>query len=307
MNMEFSEFTFNDNVYGLCRTENLEKITKFNLIMNGKSTNNIKYIDNILNNNITKQFDIVICNCFNVDKAYIDYCIEFIEDGGKGVLIINNDILYNNGINKNAPLFPKALALTWEYKLRKKLIDEFDVCKIIFPDWEKDYCIILFNKNKTEQSYVDFCKYNNNDDEYTTIKSVNKKDIVQKYYCLNYVAYDGIKKIQYTDVENLNFTQSKILECIINKKNISRLNYRSILMHIYNILGDKKIIKKNTRLNIEYGEYTNKGYKYIENLDISLQGTDSNMTIKEILNQCKKNKIKIHMKIVMNDGKEIIL
>ncbi|ATZ80234.1 hypothetical protein BMW23_0176 [Bodo saltans virus] len=309
MNMEFGKFAIKKklNVYGFCRTENLDKITKYNLIMKNIDTSNIKYVDKLNDDSLYGSFDCVICNCFDVDKKYIDECIQFIRDKGKGVLIVNNNILYNNGVNKNSSSLSKTLSLTWEYKIRKKLIDEYDVCKIIYPNWKKDFCIILFNKNKKEQSYIDFCKFDIEENEYVEIKMIEKDEIIKKNYCLNFAAYDIANKIKYTDVNKFDFTQSKIIECKINSKNHDRLNYRNILMKVYELLNDKNLIKKNTIINIEFGKYTEKGYKYIEELDMSLQGTDSNMTIKEIINQCKKNKIKIHMKIIMNDGKEIII
>ena len=57
----------------------------------------------------------------------------------------------------------------------------------------------------------------------------------------------------------------------------------------------------------EYGFYTDKGYKYIDDLDISIQGTDSKSSLYEIFNQCKKNNIKLKMEIKLDDSSKVLI
>ena len=122
-------------------------------------------------------------------------------------------------------------------------------------------------------------------------------------YCLMPNMYMDWKRMtSLNDLNGCDLVQSKILICKINGNNHDRLNYRNIMHKIYGIIGNRKKIKKTTQLNIEFGEYTEKGYKYIEDLDMSIQGTDAKLTLREIVNQCTTYKIKLEMKIMLNNA-----
>jgi hypothetical protein len=102
-----------------------------------------------------------------------------------------------------------------------------------------------------------------------------------------------------------NFSKSSILSCSINDKKVDKLKYKSIMVNIFDIINSAKKIKTNTLINICDGEKNDNGYVYYEKLNISIQGTDSNYSLKEILTQCNFNKIKLNMEIEL-ENKQIV-
>ncbi len=75
------------------------------------------------------------------------------------------------------------------------------------------------------------------------------------------------------------------------------LKYKSILEQIYYIINDGTKIIKNTILNIKTINKNDEGFKYLDNIGISIQGADSNKSLFEIINQSIINEIKIFIKI----------
>jgi hypothetical protein len=190
---------------------------------------------------------------------------------------------------------------TWEYKIRKILVDDNNLYKIIFfPN--SDLAALFFIKGYKTNNIQLVDKLSNN-----TIK-VNIDKIKENNYCLMFNTYEEIKEINtFEQLKDINLVQSKIIMCNINEEKHDRLNYRNIMHTIFLIIGRREKIKKNTCINIEFGNYTDKGYKYIEDLDISIQGTDATLSLKEIMSQCKKNKIKLEMEIKLNDSSKILI
>lgn len=109
------------------------------------------------------------------------------------------------------------------------------------------------------------------------------------------------------DIQKYNFCKSVILDCYIDNNNFTKLKYISILEEIYNIINDGTTIIKNTKLNIKTIRKEDNGFKYLDNIGISVQGVDSNKCLLEISNQCIKNKIKLSMKIKLVDENIIII
>jgi hypothetical protein len=103
------------------------------------------------------------------------------------------------------------------------------------------------------------------------------------------------------DVKDYDFKKSIIFECSIDNKEFNKLKYKSILEEIYKIINDGTKIIKNTKLNIKTIKKEDKGFYYLDNIGISVQGVDSNKCLLEIINQCIKNKIKLSMKIKLID------
>jgi hypothetical protein len=103
----------------------------------------------------------------------------------------------------------------------------------------------------------------------------------------------------------LTFCNSTIINCKINNDNYEIYKYRSILNKIYEIIDDGVKIIKNSCLNIKTIKCTDKGFYYLKNLGISIQGVDSNKCIYEIINQCEKNNINLQINIKLNNNKLI--
>ena len=114
--------------------------------------------------------------------------------------------------------------------------------------------------------------------------------------------------IQINNLDRLalyDFRNSNIVSCKINNDILNKNKYKSILNDIYKIINNGTKIIKNTTLNIKTIEYDKKGFYYLEELGISVQGVDSNKCVYEIVNQCNKNNIKLDIKIKLSDNKLI--
>ena len=68
------------------------------------------------------------------------------------------------------------------------------------------------------------------------------------------------------------------------------------------IINDGSKIIKKSKLNIKTLKKKDEGYYYLYDLGISIQGVGSNKCLAEIINQVEENKIKLSMKIKMNNG-----
>jgi hypothetical protein len=102
------------------------------------------------------------------------------------------------------------------------------------------------------------------------------------------------------------FINSEIIKCNINNIICDKLKYISILKMIYEIINDPIKIMSKTKLNIRSDEYTDKGYYYIKNLNISIQYRDTNTNLLEIINQCIENNISISMEIKLNNSASVV-
>lgn len=112
----------------------------------------------------------------------------------------------------------------------------------------------------------------------------------------------NINIINISDLKNYNFSKSIILECLLDNKEHNKLKYRPIMEQIYKLINDgTKIIKKST-LNIKTIRKEDEGFYYLDNIGISIQGTDSNKCLYEILNQCIENEINIKLQIKTFDN-----
>lgn len=98
-------------------------------------------------------------------------------------------------------------------------------------------------------------------------------------------------------------TNSYIINAI-NDKGRLPLNYKGILDKILIEFTAKKL-KEISLFNsrIIDGEFTNKGYYYLEDINISYQELSSNDCMKEILNLLNYLRCNFQIKIRLNDGK----
>jgi hypothetical protein len=113
---------------------------------------------------------------------------------------------------------------------------------------------------------------------------------------LNYITESDINRICLLD--------SIILSCKINDKEVDRLKYKSILIHIYKQMP-ANLILQNTEMNIKLIETNENGYVWYKDLNMSIQGKDSNLSFKEILRMIKLNQMKLEIEIQLKN-KEII-
>lgn len=119
------------------------------------------------------------------------------------------------------------------------------------------------------------------------------------------ITYKKIKEVYVSKLDDLNeidLTFSKIIECKINEEDVDILSYRPLLIHIYRLIEDGvKIIRALpvTNNDIKIGMFKEKGYTFLEDLGISFHGKNAHNTMKEILLQCDFNKINIQCRILL--------
>ena len=131
------------------------------------------------------------------------------------------------------------------------------------------------------------------------------KYIIERNNETGLITYKKIKEVYVSKLDDLNeidLTFSKIIECKINNKDLDILSYRPLLIHIYRLIGDGvKIIRALpiTNNDIKIGMFKEKGYTFLEDLGISFHGKNAHNTMKEILHQCDFNHINIQCKILL--------
>lgn len=112
--------------------------------------------------------------------------------------------------------------------------------------------------------------------------------------------------LKYYDLEDSELKHSKIKSCNINNKNYEFKKYIEIIAELYKIINNKNLILNNTILNIIEGKRV-KGLKYLEKLNISVQGTDSPKSLREIYNISKIGNIDIKLTLKLKNNKIISL
>jgi len=119
-----------------------------------------------------------------------------------------------------------------------------------------------------------------------------------------------INTITINNLEQLSshdFSFSSICYCKIDGELINKSKYKVILNYVYTKINDGFKIIKNTSINIKTINYKDKGFYYLEDLGISIQGVDANKCIYEIINQCIQNNIKIEIKIKLQNNQNLLI
>jgi hypothetical protein len=121
-------------------------------------------------------------------------------------------------------------------------------------------------------------------------------------------------KYNYITLDELldkNLTNSKINYCIITDTNTDNeiisnsIKYSKILIDIYKYLPASFILQ-NTTFNIKLtNENGNRGYTWYSEINMSVQGKDSNGTFKEIIKMINLNNYKIDIGIELSNGEKI--
>jgi superfamily II DNA or RNA helicase len=158
-------------------------------------------------------------------------------------------------------------------------------------DYDEKNKLVVLKLDTNEKHNVKF-KFNIKSFNFLKLKEA-LKNIVEK------------KNVEKDVLKQYDFTFSKILSCFMNGDEKKNLSYNGVIKNIFNIINDRDLIKKNTSLNIKIGKIDGKGFDYISSLDISIQGVDANIGMKEIVNQCKLNEIDLKMNIDLNNGQTI--
>lgn len=121
------------------------------------------------------------------------------------------------------------------------------------------------------------------------------------------ILLNPISIIDPSDISNWNFKGSKIQHTIFLDPVMEKLTnpgFKKVYDTIYSIIDDGALIIKHSKLKIKTAKVTSRGYTWYPELGISVQGVDSNHSMREIVVQCQKNNIRIEMSILIN-GKTV--
>lgn len=165
-----------------------------------------------------------------------------------------------------------------------------------------------FISDSEDENYKNIININNNSQ---TIYIHNYKNYNVSYIDDNMILTPiiPIKYIsEYTLLQPKYLTHSKIIKCSITYKDKviyntdnTNISFRNILVSIYKQMSISTIFK-NTTFNFKLTNENGKnGYSWCKELGFSIQGKDSNETMKEIINMVKINKYNINISIKLSD------
>lgn len=196
---------------------------------------------------------------------------------------------------------------------RKDKNNTLKKANILIPIFEND-CnklkqIIL--KMKSVDNIIDKIQiYNNNSFKFSrqnsnSYMSYNKLDLnLENKKMLEKIKLEYLDNNIFSEIQNINFTKSKILKCVIkkNKKIISEnKKYRQILIDIWKNIDRSQLINETTfnfKTEKVEGE---KGYNWCEFIGLSFQSKDSNGCMKEIIKMTKTFNFNINIDIMLNN------
>ena len=207
------------------------------------------------------------------------------------------------------------VSLTNKYKIGLTELDPIDELN------QLNTIIVNNNILPTEYKLVNYINVNDLNTKYNKLKNFLKNyKINRNFYEFNDDVLNTVnnyidnikaehiqtyKKLRLEYINKKYLTNSQILKCKINKNNVERLKYNSILKNVYNLIDDKKDIINLTNIRIINGLNTDCNWNYIEKHNFSYQGRDANITLKEIVSQCINNNIPIKMTIKLKNNKII--
>jgi hypothetical protein len=157
---------------------------------------------------------------------------------------------------------------------------------------------VYYAEHKLEDGNILLVKKDIYTDEYTWERQPNG-DLLLKPVKNDLITFDNL--------DDYEFSHSIVMYISINDEEIHEFKYRKIRDCVYNTIGDGLKVIKNSILNVKLPELNNKGFTYNPELGISVQGADSNKTMKEIILQCQKNNISLTMKIKLDTDKIVMV
>ena len=109
------------------------------------------------------------------------------------------------------------------------------------------------------------------------------------------------------EMYNINLTHSKIDLCVIynDDKIISEhTKFRSILINIWKSMPTQLLLQ-NTTYNMKLANDGENGYRWINDINVSVQGKDSHGAFKEMVKMIQVNSYKCNIHITVLTGEKI--
>ena len=227
-------------------------------------------------------------NLYNTEKQNINTSVK-----SKNIIInyenIKNNIIVNCENNRTVDLYEHYRC----YKLYSEPID-FLSTNITVDNITVDNITVdnITVDNRTETNTI-----NNNE----TIILTKEELIIRKTLMLQQ------NKILNNKIKKKNFKKSKILECKINNSNVKEEKYIQILRKIYNMLANKQFILEHTCIKTTEEIRNDKGFRYDNDIKLSIRGHDAKNTLIEIVNMIALSNITIEIKIILKSNEEIFI
>lgn len=116
----------------------------------------------------------------------------------------------------------------------------------------------------------------------------------------------GLRRLNPDRTESL--THTKVLSATINGVAVDRPKWNTLLNAMI-VLGAKRLVsfdalKNACRANLRKGRYQKDGYQYLEELDLSVQGVDSNLAWDHSLRLARHLRVAINVQFEWRDKKD---
>ncbi len=116
-------------------------------------------------------------------------------------------------------------------------------------------------------------------------------------------------EVNLEELKEIDVSKSNILKCKINNIKIEKLKYRPILIHIYKYMLDNMKINdmmKKISFNMKREKmYGDNGYTWDDDIGMSMQSKDANLTLREIIDMIQLNGLKFKIMIKLENEKII--
>ena len=101
---------------------------------------------------------------------------------------------------------------------------------------------------------------------------------------------------------------SILKKACIYENEYKNIKYKSFLLKLYDYISqevDSKTLIENSTMNITEEQRTDSGYTYYPKLKVSIQGKDTNKTLKEIVHTSETYNIQLTLEILLKNKKVI--
>ena len=95
------------------------------------------------------------------------------------------------------------------------------------------------------------------------------------------------------------FKGKTVNSCLIEGIDVDRRSFWGVIRDLYLLLGDIETIRENLTIPLCEGRRNDKGYVYIKDLDISVQGVSAERSMIEIFSQVLGNDLSFRIEISM--------
>lgn len=116
----------------------------------------------------------------------------------------------------------------------------------------------------------------------------------------------GVQEVNALDPDHpVSLTHSKVLFASIDGEPMYKANWNAVLDRLHTIarerLGSFAALRAESGANLKEGRFTNDGYRYLPEIDLSIQGVESNLAWSHSLNLARRLNIPIEVKLMWRE------